>query len=135
MVAIPITAWRLHEGRTQGRKNGLYVRCPYGEWQMANGKASRSESVPLDCNDQCAENPWMGVTFEQLAHDALTLSESERAQLVQTLLRSLEPLAEQGVDEAWDAEVASRVDRVHQGVAHGRPAEDVFRDIRARYQT
>ena len=74
------------------------------------------------------------LTIEQLTQDALTLPENERAQLVQTLLQSLEPPIEEGVDAAWDAEVSRRVESVHQGTAHGRPAEDVFRDIRARHQ-
>jgi putative addiction module component (TIGR02574 family) len=74
------------------------------------------------------------LTFEQLMHDALTLPDNERAELVKTLLQSFESPAEEGADAAWDAEVAARVGRVHQGIAQGRPADDVFRDIRARYQ-
>ena len=53
--------------------------------------------------------------------------------LVQTLLRSLDPGLEEGVEEDWDAEVARRLKRVHQGVAQGRPAEEVFGDIRAQH--
>jgi putative addiction module component (TIGR02574 family) len=74
------------------------------------------------------------LTVERLTHDALTLPENERAQLVQTLLQSLEPSIDEGVDEAWDAEISRRVESVHRGTAQGRPAEDVFRDIRARHQ-
>lgn len=74
------------------------------------------------------------LTIEKLTHDALTLPENERARLVHTLLQSLEPSIDEGVDAAWDAEVARRVDSVRQGRAQGRPAEDVFRDIRARHQ-
>lgn len=74
------------------------------------------------------------LTIEKLTHDALTLPENERAQLVQTLLQSLEPPIEEGVEAAWETEVARRVESVHQGTAQGRPAEEVFRDIRARYQ-
>jgi len=77
----------------------------------------------------------MAATIEQLTQDALTLSELDRAHLAQTLLRSLEPIAEEGVEEAWDAEVARRLERVQQGAAEGRPADEVFRDIRARHQT
>ena len=76
----------------------------------------------------------MSVTIEQLTHDALTLPETERAHLAQTLLQSLEPAAEKGVEEAWEIEVASRMERVRQGTAQGRPAEVAFRDIRARHQ-
>lgn len=74
------------------------------------------------------------LTIEQLTQDALTLPENERARLVQTLLQSLEPSNDEGVDAAWDAEVARRVESVRQGTAQGRPAEEVLRDIRAKYQ-
>jgi putative addiction module component (TIGR02574 family) len=74
------------------------------------------------------------MSIEQLTHDALTLPESDRAQLAQALLLSLEPAAEKGVAAAWDAEVARRLESVTLGTAQGRPAEDVFRDVRNRYQ-
>jgi len=76
----------------------------------------------------------MPATIEQLTHEALTLSEDDRAHLAQTLLRSLEPVADEGVQAAWDAEVARRLERVRQGTAQGRPADEVFRDLRARHQ-
>lgn len=76
----------------------------------------------------------MAVTVEQIQHDALTLPETERASLAHALLRSLEPIADEGVKEAWDAEIARRLERVRQGMAHGRPADEVFRDLRARHQ-
>jgi len=77
----------------------------------------------------------VAVTIEQVTHEALSLSEGERAQLAATLLRSLDPV-EKAPDagQAWEAEIARRVERVRQGTAKGRPAEDVFRDILARYQ-
>jgi len=75
----------------------------------------------------------MSATIEQITHDALTLPETERAHLAQTLLQSLEP-AEEGVEQAWAAEVGCRLERVRQGTAQGRPADEVFRDIRARHQ-
>lgn len=75
----------------------------------------------------------MSATAAQLAQEALTLSEAERAHLAQTLLRSLEP-AEDGVEQAWAIEVGRRLERVRQGTAQGRPAEEVFRDLRARHQ-
>jgi len=75
----------------------------------------------------------MPATIEQVTNEALTLSETERASLAQALLQSLEP-AEEGVEQAWAAEVGRRLERVHQGTANGRAAEEVFRDIRARHQ-
>ena len=72
--------------------------------------------------------------IERLTHDALTLPDTERAHLAQTLLRSLDPGVEEGVEEAWNEEVARRLERVQQGTAQGRPADEVFRDLRARHQ-
>jgi hypothetical protein len=40
------------------------------------------------------------LTIEKLTQDALTLPENERARLVQTLLQSLEPSIDEGVDAA-----------------------------------
>jgi putative addiction module component (TIGR02574 family) len=76
----------------------------------------------------------MAATVEKLAQDALTLSDRERAELAHKLLVSLEGAPEEGVEEAWDAEIAERVARVKEGTAKGRPAEEVLRDIRSRYQ-
>lgn len=75
----------------------------------------------------------MSAILEQLTHEALTLPETERAHLAQTLLQSLEPI-EEGAEMAWSAEVTRRLDRVLRGEAEGRPADEVFRDIRARHQ-
>ena len=75
----------------------------------------------------------MPATIEQITHEALTLPESDRAHLAQTLLQSLEP-AEEGVEQAWASEVGRRLERVRAGAAQGRPADEVFRDIRARHQ-
>ncbi len=76
----------------------------------------------------------MAATVEKLAQDALTLSERERAELAHKLLVSLEDVADENVDEAWDVEIQKRVERIKEGTAKGRPAEEVFRDIRTRYQ-
>ena len=76
----------------------------------------------------------MAATLQKLAEDALTLSDRERAELARKLLASLEGAPEEGVEEAWDAEIAKRVARVKEGTAKGRPAEEVLRDIRSRHQ-
>jgi putative addiction module component (TIGR02574 family) len=76
----------------------------------------------------------MAATIEQLTHDALGLSELDRAHLAKTLLGSLEADTEEVVHEAWDAEVARRLERLRQGAAQGRPADQVFHEIRARHE-
>jgi len=77
----------------------------------------------------------VAATVDQLTHEALSLSEQERAQLAHTLLRSLDSAENVSeVDAAWEAEITRRVERVKQGTAKGRPAEDVFHDVRTRHQ-
>ena len=77
----------------------------------------------------------MAATVDQLTHEALSLSEQERAQLAHTLLRSLDSAENVSeVDAAWEAEITRRVERVKQGTAKGRPAEDVFHDVRTQHQ-
>ncbi len=75
----------------------------------------------------------MSAAITKLTEEALTFSEADRARLAHRLLQSLET-AEEGVEQAWETEVGSRLARVREGTAEGRPAEEVFRDIRARYQ-
>lgn len=77
----------------------------------------------------------MATTIEQVTYEALTLSEPERAQLAHMLLRSLDAAEDHAeVEAAWRTEIARRLERVRQGTAQGRPAEEVFRDLRARCQ-
>ena len=87
----------------------------------------------LDQPHSESDNSLMPTTIEQITHEALTLPETDRAHLAQTLLQSLEP-AEESVEQAWASEVGRRLERVHEGTAQGRPADEVFRDIRARLQ-
>jgi len=76
----------------------------------------------------------MPATVTELTEQALELSENERAELAHRLLLSLEEVKEDGVEEAWDEEIARRVERIKNGTAKGRPAEDVLKDLRARLQ-
>ncbi|PYJ65282.1 MAG: addiction module component [Verrucomicrobia bacterium] len=76
----------------------------------------------------------MAAAVERLAQEALSLSDQERAELARKLLVSLEGPPEEGVEAAWDVEIAKRVDRIGEGTAKGRPAEEVSRDIRARHE-
>ena len=75
------------------------------------------------------------MSAQEIADEATALPVLERAKLAQTLLRSLDPAPEPGVEEAWDAEVARRLQRLRARSAEGRPAADVFRDIQALHQT
>ena len=60
------------------------------------------------------------------------LSREERAELAYFLLSSLEP-EEDGAAAAWDAEISRRVVEIQSGKANGKPAEQVFAELRERY--
>jgi putative addiction module component (TIGR02574 family) len=60
------------------------------------------------------------------------LSQEERAELARFLLESLGP-EEEGAAAAWDAEIARRMSEIRGGTATGKPAEQVFADLRKLY--
>ncbi len=55
------------------------------------------------------------------------LSQQERAALAHAVLLSMEP-EDPDAEDAWDQELARRVDRIRNGAATGIPAEQVFAD-------
>ena len=57
------------------------------------------------------------------------LSHAERTEVVLAVLRSLEP-EEEGAEQAWDAEVTRRVAEIRSGKAVGKPAEQLFAELR-----
>ena len=59
----------------------------------------------------------MGELPNKLLEQALELPAEERAALVDSLLRSLEPSTDPGIDAAWRAEVARRVVELDAGAA------------------
>ncbi len=74
----------------------------------------------------------MTEVFKRIKSQAEQLSQAERAELAYILLQSLEPEDIEAA-AAWDAEVAKRVDEIQGGRASGRPAEQVFAELRERY--
>jgi putative addiction module component (TIGR02574 family) len=61
-------------------------------------------------------------------------SQSERAELAYALLLSLEPDESPEADTAFEAELTRRVAEVREGKVRGKPAEQVFAELRARRQ-
>jgi putative addiction module component (TIGR02574 family) len=57
--------------------------------------------------------------------DALALPETDRAEVAGTLLDSLEPAADPGIEQAWRDEVASRVAALDAGEIETVPWEEV----------
>jgi putative addiction module component (TIGR02574 family) len=74
----------------------------------------------------------MTEAVKQLQSQAGALSAAERAELAYFLLTSLEP-EEEGVAEAWRAEIARRVTEIRSGQAIGRPIDEVLAELREQF--
>jgi len=72
------------------------------------------------------------MTIEQVENEALKLKPEARAELAQKLLRSLEDLSEEEIEQLWVKEAVRRDSELDSGSATMRDAEDVFRDARSR---
>jgi putative addiction module component (TIGR02574 family) len=73
---------------------------------------------------------------EDLLHEALALSDGDRADLAAELLASLDDPADEPaeVEAAWAAEIARRAGRVLSGESAGEAWSDVRQRIGARLQ-
>jgi putative addiction module component (TIGR02574 family) len=69
----------------------------------------------------------MVATLTQSTEQALSLTESERAELAHRLLLSLDEGEDEGAEEAWEAEVAKRVEEINTGAAKDGPSTRSFR--------
>jgi putative addiction module component (TIGR02574 family) len=72
------------------------------------------------------------MNVEELVAAALKLDPQGRAKLAGRLLDSLEDLSPEENDRIWAEEAQRRADALDAGTLSSRPAEDVFRDARAR---
>jgi putative addiction module component (TIGR02574 family) len=68
--------------------------------------------------------------FEVIAAAALALPEEQREDLLDRLLVSLDGPADEDVEQAWDAEIARRLEEVESGKEKGIPWEEVRRQLR-----
>ena len=68
----------------------------------------------------------MSALLAELSKKAQTLTVEERAQLGQELLESVERDSDPEVQEAWEAEIASRIAKYERAEATLIPAEEVF---------
>jgi len=75
----------------------------------------------------------MSPQATELLEKALALSTQERGILINRLIESLDDeRAEEGVETAWDEEIAKRVEDVRSGRVKLIPGKQVFARIRAR---
>lgn len=62
---------------------------------------------------------------KEIVNAAIGLAESDRLQIIEELLASLEPAADDDVDTAWAAEVERRSREIKEGVVRPIPWEEV----------
>jgi putative addiction module component (TIGR02574 family) len=74
----------------------------------------------------------MAITLEQLKVQCAGLTTEERTELANYLLDSLDE-GDEDVAAAWQAEVRRRVAEIRAGQVTGKPAEQVFAEVRERY--
>ena len=73
------------------------------------------------------------MTTQQRKRELAALSEEERAELAYFLIESLDEGIDADADAAWDAELNRRAAEIRDGEAIGKPAEQVFEDLREKY--
>jgi hypothetical protein len=73
------------------------------------------------------------MTMNEVEAAALALDAPARARLAEMLLRSLEDVAQEEIDRLWAEEALRRDEELDSGNAMARDAEDVIRDLRARF--
>ncbi|WP_332642102.1 addiction module protein [Aeromicrobium sp.] len=74
----------------------------------------------------------MSVTESEAYEAGMSLPPSVRKDVAIRLLESLEVADRESVDEAWSAEISSRVDDIRSGKVNSIPGEQVFADIATR---
>lgn len=73
------------------------------------------------------------MTTDELKTALINLPAGERANIAQFLIDSLDEQPESDVERAWDAELARRYEKIENGTAEGKPAEEVFKRLREKY--
>ena len=81
-----------------------------------------------------AKSTTMNTALKELEGKALQLSASERGQLIEALIASLEGEMQASADEiaaAWDAEIERRVSEMEAGRSEFVDADEALRRLRA----
>ncbi|MBI3195888.1 MAG: addiction module protein [Ignavibacteriae bacterium] len=74
----------------------------------------------------------MSAISQQLLTQALSLPPTERAELADRLLTSLEIPSSQSIDELWAKEVEERIDAYERGEISTVPVHEVFEKLRKK---
>jgi hypothetical protein len=73
------------------------------------------------------------MTTNEVEAAALAMDAAARAKLAEKLLRSLEDVSEEEIGRLWAEEALKRDEELDSGKATARDADEVFRDLRARF--
>ncbi len=71
------------------------------------------------------------MNMKQIESEALGLSESDRAELAQKLILSLDTTNQGELDEAWLVEAKHRAQELDEGIVQPIPAEEVRKKAQA----
>jgi putative addiction module component (TIGR02574 family) len=74
----------------------------------------------------------MTTTVKNIFDQAMSLGVEERTELISRLVDSVSEAPDAGYDEAWAAEIKSRLEDIDSGRAVMIPAEEAIRHIRKR---
>ena len=74
----------------------------------------------------------MSSLLERVRREAMHLSEKDRGILAHEVLTSPDR-DDPGAEQAWEDEIARRVERIRSGREAGHPAEEVFTEIRQEF--
>ncbi|MGO9119669.1 MAG: addiction module protein [Desulfomonilaceae bacterium] len=75
----------------------------------------------------------MTEAVEELKSQLETLTSRERAELAQFLIRSLDQEQDEGAESLWNVELNRRATEIESGKSVGKPAEQVFAELREKY--
>jgi putative addiction module component (TIGR02574 family) len=73
----------------------------------------------------------VSLAIERLKSELTALTATERAELAQFLIHSLDSEVEDDAGAAWEAELARRAEEIKAGGVGGKPAERVFAEARS----
>ena len=74
----------------------------------------------------------MPAQLANVKNDALSLPESERAELVKDLLVSLDGAVEPDIKKAWDIEICRRINEIESGEAKLLDADEILAKVKRR---
>jgi len=72
-------------------------------------------------------------TVQEVRSEIMALSASERASIAHDLILSLDRPDDFDLSLGQEAEIQRRLTMVREGTATGRPADEVFADIKAKH--